>query len=116
MSSYNIAETFDKHMARDVDGYFYFLPETSMGVLSAHVLRQIADRLDERNAPWDKIVKEGVGKFLEREDQKITAYDDLKHPYKCECGKINPLSLNEIRDKVVRCVYCTRILMDHTGF
>ena len=38
----------------DGDGYFYFWPERLNGAWEAHVLRAIADKLDEINKPWDE--------------------------------------------------------------
>ena len=43
---------------REVDGYYVFVfAEPNVGCWEAHVLREIADTLDEMNAPWDAEVK-----------------------------------------------------------
>lgn len=46
------------------DGYFYFyFPDIlTAGCLPAHILREIAEKLDEINEPWDKIVEQGLEK------------------------------------------------------
>lgn len=45
----------------DVDGYRYFWPDMSRGGhWGAHVLREIADLLDELNEAWDAEVREGL--------------------------------------------------------
>lgn len=36
------------------DGFFIFWPTTNKGAYSAHHLREIADLLDEKNAPWEQ--------------------------------------------------------------
>lgn len=39
------------------DGYSYYWPKEG-GALSTNDLRVLADELDRRNAPWDKVVKD----------------------------------------------------------
>jgi len=39
---------------RDHDGFFYFWPEALNGFWAAHIMRQIADKCDELNAPYEK--------------------------------------------------------------
>jgi hypothetical protein len=39
------------------DGYYVFWPKESHGALSPWMLRAIADELDRRNEPWDKIIQ-----------------------------------------------------------
>lgn len=48
---------------RDVDGYYYWWPENMdwSGSWPSHVLRDIADLLDELNKPWDDELKEYFG-------------------------------------------------------
>ena len=41
----------------DVDGYFYFWPSND-GCWVSHILRSIADKLDEINKDWDNKIKE----------------------------------------------------------
>jgi hypothetical protein len=40
----------------DVDGFVKFWPADQNGYLAAHHLRWIADELDRRNEPWQKII------------------------------------------------------------
>lgn len=41
------------------DGYFNFFPDLSNGgYWPSHLLRFIADKIDEINAPWDKTVND----------------------------------------------------------
>lgn len=38
----------------DDDGYYYFyIPNVQTGIWASHVLREVADKLDELNKPWD---------------------------------------------------------------
>lgn len=39
---------------REVDGYFYFFPEPMGGFWQSHGMREIADKMDEMNKPWDQ--------------------------------------------------------------
>ena len=41
----------------DVDGYFYFWPSNE-GCWSAHMMRTIANKLDEVNKKWDDHITE----------------------------------------------------------
>ena len=41
----------------DVDGYFYFWPSNE-GCWSAHMMRTIANKLDEVNKKWDDQITE----------------------------------------------------------
>lgn len=44
---------------REVDGYFYFFDDNpNRGLWQAHVLRYIADKLDEMNKPYEDILYE----------------------------------------------------------
>lgn len=44
---------------REVDGYYVFVfADPNKGAWEAHVLREIADTLDEMNATWDKEVRD----------------------------------------------------------
>lgn len=45
------------------DGFIYYFPRGEGG-LSAHELRAIADELDRRNASWEKIIEEEIGKHI----------------------------------------------------
>lgn len=46
-------------LALDVDGFYYFVPDSRMGIMCAASMRIIADRLDELNKEWnEKIDKE----------------------------------------------------------
>lgn len=42
---------------KDVDGYYYYWPTQRAGHWSAHVMRAIADKLDELNKPWNDKIK-----------------------------------------------------------
>jgi hypothetical protein len=44
-------------LMQDVDGFFYYFPKGS-GSIPAYQLRQLADELDRRNAPWEKQINE----------------------------------------------------------
>jgi hypothetical protein len=45
----------------EVDGYYVYWPDESLqGCVSAEFLREIADKLDELNRPWDEEVKRGL--------------------------------------------------------
>lgn len=41
----------------DVDGYFYFWPSND-GCWSSHIMRSIANKLDDINKPWNDEVTE----------------------------------------------------------
>jgi len=41
---------------QEVDGYYYYAPP-GPGSYSAHTLRDIANRLDELNEPWDDLIE-----------------------------------------------------------
>jgi len=44
-------------VSRDVDGFYYFWPH-AFGCWGGHLLRTLADKLDELNKPWqDEITK-----------------------------------------------------------
>ena len=45
----------------DVDGYFYFWPSNE-GCWSAHMMRTIANKLDEVNKKWDDQIHEYFNK------------------------------------------------------
>lgn len=45
----------------DVDGYFYFWPSNE-GCWSSHMMRSIADKLDEVNKKWDDHINEYFNK------------------------------------------------------
>lgn len=40
----------------EVDGYFVYWPSENKGFIEAWFLHAIADKLDEMNAEWDRIV------------------------------------------------------------
>lgn len=40
------------------DGYYYYWPVLRPGCWSSSMMREIADKLDELNEPWDKQVME----------------------------------------------------------
>ncbi len=46
----------------DVDGHFYFWSENNLGAWSSHLLRDIADKLDEINQLWDEHVEKELNK------------------------------------------------------
>ena len=47
---------------RDVDGYFYFWSENNLGAWPSHLLRDIADKLDEINQLWDEHIEKELNK------------------------------------------------------
>lgn len=54
---YNIVTGNQKlvgELIMDVDGYFYFWPEDNNGAWSSYLLRQLADKIDEINKPWNQ--------------------------------------------------------------
>lgn len=50
----------------DIDGYYYFEDMPNSGNWSSYALRQIADKLDEINKPYDDKVNE----YFENEKRK----------------------------------------------
>jgi hypothetical protein len=57
---YNVVTKNEKlvgELIMDVDGYFYFWPEDSTGAWTPYILRQLADKMDEINKPWDEQVE-----------------------------------------------------------
>jgi hypothetical protein len=40
----------------DVDGYYHYLPTCNTGHFDAHVLRIIADLLDDMNKEWNEML------------------------------------------------------------
>ena len=51
----------------DVDGSYYYEPREGGGYFGANNLRDIANLLDEINAPFDRVVKEFFDKEREKE-------------------------------------------------
>ena len=47
-------KVIEEALIMDVDGFWYFQPKENRGHFSAWFLRAIADRLDKRNAEWEK--------------------------------------------------------------
>ena len=62
-----------KHVEADIvtddDGYKYYWPNCGIGMYSAKHLREIADRLDELNADWDKQVRNELNKIEVSNDE-----------------------------------------------
>lgn len=56
---------------QDVDGYFYwFMPDLpTTGFISHEQIRLLAEKLEEINEPWDKIVEQELGKLDETINQ-----------------------------------------------
>lgn len=50
----------------DVDGYFYFWPNRSDGLWSSHIMRSIANKLDDINKPWN----DEINDFFSKENSK----------------------------------------------
>jgi hypothetical protein len=50
---------------QDVDGYFHFLStvQPKDGFIPAFILRELADRIDEINEPWDKIIEQHLARL-----------------------------------------------------
>ncbi len=44
------------------DGYWYYcFPDVNNGgLVASFILKELADKLDELNEPWDKIVEQGL--------------------------------------------------------
>lgn len=45
-------------LLREVDGYFVFYPELRGGFWPSYMLREISNKLEGLNAPWDKIISD----------------------------------------------------------
>ena len=50
----------------DVDGYFYFWQNRSDGCWSSHIMRSIANKLDDINKPWN----DEINDFFSKENSK----------------------------------------------
>jgi len=50
----------------DVDGYFYFWQNHSDGCWSSHIMRSIANKLDDINKPWN----DEINDFFSKENSK----------------------------------------------
>jgi hypothetical protein len=48
----------------EVDGYFVYYPELRGGAWESWIMHEIADKLDELNAPWDAEVNRLMDKCL----------------------------------------------------
>jgi hypothetical protein len=49
-------------LLKEVDGYFVFYPNLSNGGFwSAHILRSLANKLEEINKEWDEIIDREIG-------------------------------------------------------
>jgi hypothetical protein len=59
----------------DCDGYFYYcFPNVLIpGIIPHHVLRELADKLQEINEPWDAIIRQKLAKSFHI-DNLILAY------------------------------------------
>lgn len=55
------------HLLMKEDGFYDFWPDLKGGCWSAYVLREIADKLDEINAPYEKELNEYFEKQKEKE-------------------------------------------------
>ena len=67
--SYDVFWENRKHLCYfrlDIDGYYYFEDVPNSGNWTSYALRQIADKLDEINKPYDDEVNE----FFENEKRK----------------------------------------------
>lgn len=67
--SYDVYYENKKHLGYfrlDIDGYYYFEDIPNSGNWSSYALRQIADKLDEINKPYDDKVTE----YFEDEKRK----------------------------------------------
>lgn len=42
------------------DGYYGFWPNRRTGYWSSHIMREIANKIDKLDEPWDKIVQEDI--------------------------------------------------------
>jgi hypothetical protein len=62
--SYNVLTSSNKLIGTfelDIDGYYYYCERKDLnGFWDSHILRLIADKLDEVNKPWDESVKEDI--------------------------------------------------------
>lgn len=41
-------------IVKEVDGFYVYYPEIRGGYWSSHMMREIADKIDELDAPWQK--------------------------------------------------------------
>jgi hypothetical protein len=65
------AHQFASDFIQDVDGFFYYyvLPESKSGTISAYTLRQIADLLDWVNEPWQANIEAYFEEERRKEEQ-----------------------------------------------
>lgn len=52
----------------EIDGYYVYWPSPRNGFWESHAMREIADKLDELNADWDRSIHE----FFEAQENKET--------------------------------------------
>ncbi len=45
----------------DVDGFVYYWPNGCNGHFNSHILRELADELDRRNAAWEAQIARDLG-------------------------------------------------------
>lgn len=45
----------------EADGFYVFLPASGHGFWSSHIMKMIAERLDELNEDWDSQIKKEIG-------------------------------------------------------
>lgn len=43
------------------DGYYNFFPELRGGYWTSYIMREIADKVDEINKPWDEKIQQELG-------------------------------------------------------
>jgi hypothetical protein len=48
---------WSEHIYQEVDGFYYYDPPPNGGCYPAHILRTIADKLDEMNKPWQEQIE-----------------------------------------------------------
>ena len=60
------------------DGYWHYaMPRVGVnGLIASHILRELADKLDELNEPWDRIVHQQ----LSRKEEGILEFKDEASP------------------------------------
>jgi hypothetical protein len=64
---------FMGHLLMKEDGFYDFWPDLKGGYWSAHILREIADKLDEINAPYERELEEF---FEKQKGEEINDYHE----------------------------------------
>ena len=62
MTDEQIVQRCEKDIEQSEDGYYYWWPTESKGMYSSHILRLVANRLDQLNTKWNKILDQELMK------------------------------------------------------